>query len=866
MADIAISYSHRDSDIAGRLEYELTAAGRTVWLDDPRERASYGSGITLPSGQNHWEVISGEFLRADVVVVVATADWAESEYCQREYQFLREWGKWVVFISLPSEPNTRTGTSSGHPTTTLSVLLDQLARNEALASAHARLAVAAHHSDDRPDGSVVERMLRRTESSDARRVLAEASSAPWQPISPSLDAYINRVLKNERRNRRRMRGAGIVVVTILAVLALAGVTAYVAATIARNQAQDAADRAQSISLASQSESVDSTVEAVELAQRAVELHRDSLSLNALAVAKDRDNRLRVVTMSADQYISLVLSPSGRRALAATRDSIRVFDTNTGTTVRQFTGTVGPRFGSMVFSPAGDRIIYVDGNADLVSASIEVGPSRILAQNVQTVGASSSQLWWSISETLYAGDFDGRVHFSARTGTRLAAMSIDDGQRIVDTVGTDGTLSSFSYDDAKLTLNGTREIGGGNRSIRSSVLNSVVKRCGKHVFGVVPNYKLALLATEFHAFEGTIAIKKSTSGAQPPVCLGKDNAWTTDIYGSQEMLNGGARPFFPRVEQRLAIAAGAEGRLYALATSGRLYSMLPTAMATVSDGNGALEIAKLGSTTIGLTADNRVIDASTGRLVASGLGSFYPNTLVQNQTSAAFLSTAGLVIVHESGRVRVITHPLDNLSSLTSTGDGNHYLMSFDRSVTVIDPEGTESNSWNFPWIRDDDTVVSAATSVDGRRLVVSTARGLVGVMAVEAPQSPRFLDQPLPQGRQSRVAFAPSGDLLVSTPQGQLRLISSSMTTKRSIVFGAPAEMLQVDGDRVLVTAGSIGAVVYSLDDLRTVARISSGFASPSTMRLTKSARQITGARISISEDGEISDQTSLVVVPLTSQ
>ena len=75
MADIAISYSHMNTDLAESLRRRAIERGFSVWMDNADGNHDGMESIAIPWGQSHWDVISQEFIRASVVIAIDTPQW-----------------------------------------------------------------------------------------------------------------------------------------------------------------------------------------------------------------------------------------------------------------------------------------------------------------------------------------------------------------------------------------------------------------------------------------------------------------------------------------------------------------------------------------------------------------------------------------------------------------------------------------------------------------------------------------------------------------------------------------------------------------------------------------------------------------------
>lgn len=859
MADIAISYSHRDMDFVRAVEQRARAAGHSVWLDDPSDRDAYGAGMTMPSGQNHWDVISREFLNATAVVVLRTPNWEGSEYCRREQLLLTEWGKWTAYVTP--------GDVSGFER-----LLADFDRYAQLAEAQARLIDAARQGGHGRT-SIVERLLARSEAADAQLVIDEAATAPWPLLTPVLDPYLREVLARRSAGRRRLRQTALTSVSILSILALLSVVAWVVAVFAQRTAQENADRSRAMALIAQSETEPDTMRAVALAKEAVTLNPGRASSDSLAVAQDRDRRLRTGSVRRGNAYALVLAPTGTAAASVGVDEIHVFDRDTGDPVATIDDSVGPVFGSLLFTPDGSKIVYIDKRLQLVKRPVAGGPPTTLASSVRSLASDGHRLWWSSGSQLVSAGFDGEDRKSTSVERALSALSIDPGQGLADGIDTSGRLVTFRLAGGQATLRSARAIGGGDKQYSSgSRLNPVVVRCGERAFGVLPNYKMKLRATHFVADSDRIELVRGSSGFGPPVCLSDDDALATSIHNSVRTFRGSPIPRFRSVttaeerQSRLAVARAPDGRVYVVSPEGKLYSFEPSFAATIAappeevtnavDSRGeapsetaatSAEVIALGQVeggVIGFSSAGKVLDLNDGSVIFPGWGEIYPGMLAVNSSGTAITTGRGQLIVGADRKVYTVPHTGDpmNQVGLTSSGDEKSFVAAYVDHADVIGKTGQLERTVRFSWIDEDDGIVAAALAPDGKHVAVATHSGRVAL--VKDGENPIFLETPLAVGLSKQIAVTKTGDVLVTTPDGRilrLRHEGDELRVKGAVLYGAPAVNLSVSGDRVLVAGRYTDSAVYRADDLGAVARVSSSLARQYSVQLSNSSRQMIG-------------------------
>ena len=214
MAEVGISYAHRDAPDALRLHQVVRAGGLTAWMDDPADEAEDGP-VGIPVGGAHWDVIEREFADAEVIVVLDTPAWHASEYCQREYRRCRQLGKWIVFATPDRAEAAVADIESG------------LSEHGELLAAHARVAARAVSTDN--DLSWFQRALFRRSAADAELLLSRVGDESPVTLTPAIREVLKTDLDASRATRRTLRRVGVAVVASLAVLATGAGVAWVVA-------------------------------------------------------------------------------------------------------------------------------------------------------------------------------------------------------------------------------------------------------------------------------------------------------------------------------------------------------------------------------------------------------------------------------------------------------------------------------------------------------------------------------------------------------------------------------------------------------------------------------------------------------------
>nr|WP_231895862.1 hypothetical protein [Gordonia sp. LAM0048] len=651
---------------------------------------------------------------------------------------------------------------------------------------------------------------------------------------------------------------------------LLGVGLWMVALRAQHAAERDANRAQAIALAARSETEPDTRRAVELASEAVRLNDDAVSANALALARDRDNRLRRSSVRPDDYWSLVMAPAGTHAAATSMEAIHVFDRVSGAAVRTIPVEIKRDAGAIGFTSA-EALVYLDPDGNLTKTSLADTQTVVVSDDVRAFAIGPQRLWWSSisSNTLTSARHDGSDRRVTEIPVSLDSLSFDAPSDRLDAVDTNGNLVSATVDGGTATLRTSRPVGGGDISVSEKRRGfSTVKRCGDRVFGAIDNYRMSLLSTTFIASEKSIRTDRGASHVQVPVCLDDSDAWGADIYGSSFTFGDSPSPLIPPAA-RLVIAGDSSGRLYSLTQEGTLHSMAADAAATAVPAPGVLVAVPVGQDkTLEFTADGRVVDHATKTAMGSGYGLFYPNATAMNGESVAILAEAGVVVADGDGRVAVAEirdlTGLASINAVTTSADGEHFLVVTGNRVDEVDTTGRVIRTHEFSWLDENETLVSASKRDAGNLLAVATDKGRVATIDSNVHSGqPEFVTEGLTPGYGTTVAFTRDNDLIVVTPEGQVRLLDPSMKVRRSVIVGSNVDAVRIHGDRIAVSSEVVGTIVYQASDLTTIAQIDPSTAASHSLFLTPSGDAVVGMR---SFGGVAEESALLVTIPLTTR
>lgn len=871
MADIAISYSHKDTKQAEELRRVALARGFTVWMDEAESDREGIESIAIPWGQSHWDVIAHEFIRATVVIVIDTPNWRDSAYCQREYAFLEEWGKWTPLLATD-----QSSSSIEQQHVAFDDIAAAFAERSAVASAHARIAqeVAAGHVHTiryRLDA-----FLPTARSRDARLVLSADLAQHGLALPPKMAAATRESVEQSEAARRRLRRAGSIALTSLSLLVVASLVAWFVADSERTSAETAARQSASLGLAAQSLSEQDTVRAIDLATQALAAADTDSSRSALAVATANDARMRSISIDTADYRGAGLSADGSVLVAHTVDVISFLDAHTGALKARLDVPERIVGNTLFVSAHGDAaaFISVDGRSiqSLTSDGTRVDIFDGVAESLQSPDGSSL-LWTDSSARLYTSPFPIQQNGFSRDDVAefvlpsvTLAVAFDASTGVLDLVGRDGKVRSGRIEGLDFVQEEEHPVTdpsviGNNRRL---VADALVVRCGTHVHGWVGGRGIRG-HTRFSVI-GDVATTNSTDPIAmfPPVCQDDGNAWYTTWMGNGSVgtFEGGARMVLPTGALRYITASGGTPTDSAVVTTdGRLMRPGPSTN-RVEAANGALASIPLDSEPLLVYAEGTVRRESDGGITGP-IGFVSAVSVASLGDSAIVGSEEGIVHLDSSGTPRTIL-PVDitRLKSLRASSGHDHYVIGVVEAVMIVNREGRDNRFIELPWLADGDSVVDADLSPDGLTLAIATTRGrVVTIDLSDGSNTPSFWSRVLPTGTTTRLAYSPTtGELMVFPSDGILISLRGNFEPVDSLYVGEPAVALTVMSQYALLSTDQSQLLVVDTDTLEVVDTVRNTSIDPRTARLSSNIDAISGLSIPNPETGEGSQRAYVTV------
>jgi hypothetical protein len=871
VADVGISYAHADARLAIAVRKALADRGFSVWMDESDEPFDQAESIGLPWGQSHWEVITNEFASANVILVIDTPAWRRSEYCQAEYEFVREWGKWVEFVTIDD--------GEAPATARLDEIAELTTARQPVTGAHVRLVRSARLGAPRHT-SRLERLLHRDEERDAQLVLASSPDTSGIVVTSQVARYARTCISRTANIRKRLRRIMLATTAVLAVMALTGVAAMYLARSAERSATQSAARSLSLSLAAQSVTEPDTRKALSIAHEADIASPGKEATEAVNVATANDTRLRTLVIGPENYLGATWAADAPVIVANTEDKLVVLDADTGSQLRSIELDGKIRLGTVAIARDASVAVFV-ANPEKVLHLADLHTGEVRATNIHAVNVATTgdgrNLWWAADNAIYRESFTALATAAPRRyplSTPALAIDVSPERNTVDYIDATGVLHSARYGDAAFADSSMIPIVPAVTGIPSplgepiagidaiaepgTVLAASVRRCGDNVFGGILG-RSALKGTSFSVISGNLWTDSQFGSPQKPVCGQDDLAWYTSLMPGGPSISFGADiPLLPGGSERtMAISDPSGSRFSAITNNGRLYH-IPAVRTRSEATEGARAMLRIGGSGFLVNADGQVRSMESGSITGTVSSPFAADSAVAVRDYGMLAAPDTLWRIDAKGRTSEILS-LTNVTiySLRGGADGQTFVGTTPDGLMLIDPTNGDTANIGIEGLQFGETPVNADISPDRSAVSFVTDAGRVGTVSIEdgrAIASPQFSDVTLPSGTRTQLAYVPdTGGLLVTPSDGVVRCFDDDLT-QTSIAFygGAVDHLTTVDGWAVL-SSEALGTTLYAGDTLTVLDRLPPDRVSlsPTSVSLDPVAKVLTGLHLGDRQSGE---------------
>lgn len=820
MADIGISYSHQDTQVALTLRHACIEAGLTVWMDDPGVDDTGESEVGIPIGRAHWDVIEREFAGASAILALDSPEWRSSKYCQRENTRCEELGKWVVLVD-PNDPSALIAEVKG-----------RLLANRDLFDAHARIAMRAVAGDNKR--TLLQGWLPRSNSADARALVSNGLGASGLSITEALRGILAEDVAAERSSRRRLRGAATVATSTLVILVIGSMVGWLLAERFSVDALAAQHRAEARALVEQSGRETDTVKAIADARRALALAPSAGASSALTKSTIADKRLRAINLPPDEYVGASWASSSPIVLAYSTASVVSVNTQSGRVSPPV--AVGSHIypGVLVAGPDGRTAVYRNRKGSLTWIDLKSGEERQLGvESVTAIDISEDGLlWWATAQTSLAwAPYPAQGILTDVRSAQLptTAKAVDAVLGEVAIVGDDAVVYLLKRQDGGLKPDAQTPVSGLPHSKGLGAYGASISDCGGVIYG---SYTPSVLGTSFRwrPSDPNAVAQTATTKSSAPVCtLGE--AFSSQTTRGDVSSFGGARSMLldPSANRYLGVGDPLHERFAELsAEPSRLYVVDPLTAATAVKFEGEISgqfVFDDREWLIG--SDERLTDASTGYL-----GGTVPGTASEARQMSRFIQRLGcdalmmtndsLVHVDCEGVVRPLPISMKGVRSLRAGADGKHFVVGFLDSVTLLHPDGSLDLTVGVPWSSKKRYIRDADISPDGSSFAAIDSLGVVRVTKAAGSAKWTVLLEALTPGN-SQLAYTTDGNLLILGSDRLVRLLDRRSRTLAIQVVPSSNTSLRVSGGVVVLSSATGGGLVIDADTLGVIEKLPTG-------------------------------------------
>jgi len=873
MADVGISYSHRDDAAAARVRQAFTSRGVSVWMDESGTDADLGAaGITLPWGQSHWEVITNEFAAADVIVVIDTSNWRESTYCQDEYKFVRHWGKWIEFID-PTEDSEEFDARIA----AIAALLDG---RGPVTGAHTRMVQLARTRGTGPAKSRLERLISREGERDALAVLTAEQSSSGLTITPEIAAVAAGVVAQANAVKRRLSQIATTAIAILAVLAIAGVAGMFFARAGERTAAAASARAQSLDFANRSLHESDTLKALSLAQQAGAADNTRTSADAISIATANDVRLRTLILGPEEYYGANLAAHAPILVGSTLEKLVVVDTDSGTRRRSIDVPDSIQLGTVAVSSDGNTAAFVTRGARFLHL-VDLNTGQTIIDGEGSVSALTTgdgdDLWWSndggeLVQSSFRDLAAGVPPTRHRLPAAALAVSVTPSRGLLDYVDLTGWLHSVTYGNEGLHEVDAFQLTAADKvAAPSRQAPALVKRCGENLFGAVAGSS-RLFGTKFKRVDGLLETDRLPFGQLSAVVCNPDNtAWYSMLLrgGPEPFVEGTGHPILPTGSLRYLPAVDPSGTRTAVLTNDGKFYELRDGRIQSWPAPGARSVLPLTDAEYLIADNGDVIDTRTGSTTGT-VGPAFLQRSVSSLARDALVAAAGATLVHIDalGATQPIgTFEGADYRSLRPGADCTQFVLTLRNRAMLFAASGQYNRTIPVKGLDSGESLVDSDISPDGQTLGFLTNTGRIGMITVdENPDTvlaPEFASVQVSAGTQARTSFVPAnGGFAVFSTDGAVHLFDASLGVTNTAFYGVAPEAISAAGSWLVASSTSLGTTVYDGASLNAVDRVRPEQVKmvASTVRLDAARRELVGLQ---NYEGEDAEHSARIRVPL---
>lgn len=845
MADIAISYSSKNKEKALKIRNLFQEQGLEVWMDDAADNEQAAADISkvgIAAGANHWDVISRFFSEASLIVCLDTAFLRQSEYCLKEYQFVKELRKRIAVISeeIHETYNELFKPVGNIEATSVDEIVDQFNHGHEISQAHSRLISAQRYPDEQASGRTgwkkIYNPIPEQLILDARTVISGASQRDFANDEKTI-SFAQEILRNARKwNFRR----DIIAIGVVAVVAVLSLLANISFQTAGKQSANAqhSEKVQKVLLLSQ-QALDSTNtwNSLSLAKQAYQTLKNSNSTAAMNLAQNQQKQIAHTNIKADTYYASSLSADGSALIEMTQSSILRVNLSTGKLVNDINVVNGKSNGgtallgqtlrassngkhavvAMMINPKVLEYKLIDVDFAKNTFSIINGTDTVAGFDID----ANNNLWWTTKDkntvSSLAFPWSGKIQTYQTVSTTPTAIAVDSVKKSLWLLeGNNGNLTNYSFSLSTLTKKNRQAVYPD--TFKAQPIRYLPRSTGQFMNDSIDLTKNGLVATR----EGAVAyydfstekLKKDTQTFNnpndnsianvetPPACLSTGAVYFSGATGQSRVLPTQiGNPILPVLDGNINLSEAKFGlynvsndytgtKLAITSNSGDIYLVNTKYSPNNTAVTGAYMCFYFGSSVYTIDEAGNIQNSGTGDIVGN-VGTVPLQTLVTEKNNVYLIDGQNVLQLSQGSDRKVVSkiiHSTVEISSLVQ-GSENSLILIGSSQIGILDLENEKITWLTISGLQANETLRQAAMSFDGSKLALSTTNQRIllidiksGKILKEATQGSPYYDTFLAYNDLGElVAYSADGTLVKYN--SELRLVAANSLNHNGVLF-----------------------------------------------------------------------------------
>ena len=464
MIMITYSSNERNNGKLGEIKKELSKMRLDLWMDDPRDDTN---DFGIAPGDLHRERIAEAILSADLILVLSSVTWWNSEYCIWEFEFAKRAGKRIVFYPIAYGDEygelAQKAYDTGYP---VIESIDQLGGiiqvGRGLADAHAKILMLWYAYRGNQDGTdllqnpwvmqenrfwetaVAEKDITKL-SKDVAKVnhaaimIAGRDIYETVGISPNkaIISFAEKIIDCNSRRQRYWRSAGIFILSVIIFLSV--MSAFLSNLASKEEKRDKKEQLvqQSILLADRSQEQENSFIKMELANKAWHSADTSNAQNSLRLAEQENMQIQSFRIPQGKYVGATFTQNSDFLVVGEQNNLYIVNHSNGEVDRSIALDFEISARQIAASKDADQIAVVNEYGKLTVVDTQTGAYLELDLDLATAFCvdTKDRLWIayddghvSVSESPWAEGCS--VSFQTEAKMPTSILVTDDNKDLV----------------------------------------------------------------------------------------------------------------------------------------------------------------------------------------------------------------------------------------------------------------------------------------------------------------------------------------------------------------------------------------------------------------------------------------------------